>query len=504
MIKHRVLFSFISGLIASFALPPHGFVLGLLALSWPAMQIIHVKSMGHGFLIGCATGFGWFVYSLFWISHAFIVSGGGHEVLIPFSAIGLPLFLSLFWGIAFAISSMPRARLSRLLLLPALLSLAEYTRGHILTGFPWNAPGMVLAHSEITLGIVSYIGLWAGSVLILCVGILPALVLQNARVISSVISFVIIGLFALGADHIHRNNPDDGEHYIVRLIQPNIDQNDKWDAGKRRDHLTEMMTMSRQPTAALSKDKDVDLIVWPETGFAGFYDRERGLFNAIVQAASAGKTPIVTGTLSSPKNGDFFNSAVVYDPQSGVSAPYHKRHLVPFGEYAPLRDYIPYIDVIAGPADFLPGQEIKPLEISMQNGQEIITLPLICYEIIFPNKVRQDVNTTDPDVIINLTNDAWFGDTIGPRQHLAMAQLRAAELGIPVIRVANTGISAMIDAHGNVTHSLDYGYKGIIDVNLGGQVKTYYSTLGEFVFGLMLMMIFFIGLTMPLLTRDHD
>ena len=494
--KKAILAAIFSGFMASLALPPHGITALILVLSLPAMQLAFALNWRQGFLIGWATGTGWFLYSLYWISNALVVSGGGDLALIPFSAIGLPVFLGLFWGVGFARAAKvaPTGPL-RLIILVIGLSLTEYARGFVLTGFPWNWPSMVLANADVTMALVSVIGSTGGIVAVLMLAVMPALLLLNARGVVVGFAAVLTLLMGVSAQHLYRDH-DDMPLMQVRIVQPNIPQQEKWDRQKRPQHLAQIMAASRQPA-----ERPLDLIIWPETAFAGFYEADRGVVNAISLAASSGTTPVLLGMLSEPELNQFYNSAGIYTPATGMGNLYHKRHLVPFGEYAPLRSYIPFIDAIAGPYDFSKGDQIKALPLTTKNGQGVKLLPLICYEVIFPFQTRRDQNKVQADVMVNLTNDAWFGNTIGPRQHLTMARMRSAELGMAMIRVANTGVSALIDSHGRVTAKIDYDQKGIQDGSVPQKIATIYAAYGEAGFWGLIALLIIISSVMPILTR---
>lgn len=494
--KKGLLAAVLSGVFASLALPPHGITILILALSLPAMQLAFAVNWRQGFWIGWATGTGWFIYSLYWISNALVVTGGSDLALIPFSAIGLPVFLGLFWGVGFALPARlaPKGPL-RLILLVIGLSLTEYARGFVLTGFPWNWPSMVLANTDVTMAMVSVIGSTGGIVAVLMLAVIPALLLLNARSIVGGFAIILMVLMGFSAQHLWRDY-DDTPLMQVRIVQPNIPQQEKWDREKRPQHLAQIMAASRQPA-----EQPLDLIIWPETAFAGLYETDRGTVNAISLAASSGVTPVLLGMMSEPELNQFYNSAGIFTPGEGMGDLYDKRHLVPFGEYVPLRSYIPFIDAIAGPYDFSKGDQVNALPLTTTDGQGVKLLPLICYEVIFPSQTRRDQNKVQADVMVNLTNDAWFGNTIGPRQHLSMARMRSAELGMAMIRVANTGVSALIDHHGRITAQIDYDQKGIRDGSISRKIPTIYAVYGEAGFWGLIAFLIIISFVMSTLTR---
>ena len=474
------------GFIASLSLPPIGFFLGLFALAIPFYMLGYAGTMRSAFMLGWSVGFGWFLFSLYWLVHAFFVSGGLEMFIAPVALFLLAAFLGAFWGFGFAashyFSSYPLPRpLNIQFMAVIMLTLAEYLRGIIFTGFPWNIPGLVLVQSDWTLAILSVVGAWGGSLLVLAFALIPALLLMGARLL--VLSIIgVIGFAALVGLYDRTIAPTPTAQMTARLVQPNIPQDLKWKPQLRRQHLAKLVNLSRQDA------ESVDLVIWPESAFAGVYERDTALVHSVAQAASSGRASVLMGIFSINENPfEIYNAAMVFAPDMSRLGHYEKRHLVPFGEYAPLRDYIPFVDAIAGGTDFTHGRgDIQPMVLSGTDGS-LKLLPLICYEIIFPQKVRRDLLATGADVIVNLTNDAWFSDTIGPLQHLAIAQMRAAELGVSVLRVANTGVTAAIDSRGRIINSLAYGTDGFIDVPIKvGQSGTIYRQFGNGVFILLI------------------
>lgn len=466
--------------LASLALPPTGLVVAAFGLAIPFFWLAQAETRREAFGLGFATGFGWFGVSLYWISQAFVTSGGGHVLLIPFAALGLPALLGLFWGAAFLMAMLARQPVARVLLGVAFLSLAEYARGTVLSGFPWNAPGMMVVNTEISLMAAAGLGLWGVTLLALLFAVLPALLLLSARSQAAAVIAVLVLTGVLAERHGNRlaiNATATG--MTVRLVQPNIPQREKWQRDQRPQHFNRLISLSRQPSS-----RQLDLIVWPETAFAGALEAEGGVLRSVTQAASQGTTPLVLGMLRVVKDGRvrIYNSMAVAEPDGRITRPYDKNHLVPFGEYAPLRRFLPFVDAIAGPYDFEPGRDRDALVSARRDGRPVRLLPLICYEVIFPSAVRRSWQESRPDLLITLTNDAWFGDTIGPRQHLAMARMRSVELGIPMIRVANTGISAAIDSHGRITHRINYGEQGFADALVSGSITTPYRRFGDSLF----------------------
>jgi len=474
-----LLWAAMAGMLASASLPPLGIFPAIFALSIPALAMAKTDRGRAAFLTGWAAGFGWFLLSLSWVSVAFVTSGGGHVFLIPFAALGLPLLLGVFWGAGFLLAWRLRPDpAGRVLALAAGLALMEYAKGKVLSGFPWNSPGMIILADDRALAVSAFIGIWGAGLLAIFFALLPAFCWLRQFRWAGLVLFLLLAFFGLGTwHHAQPLGATGAAGMTVRLVQPNIPQQEKWNKAMRPAHLDRLISLSRQPTHPAP-----DLIIWPETAFAGFIDRETETFRATIAAASGGVTPVVTGALGLAGEKEFrlYNSAFLIRPDGEVAARYDKTRLVPFGEYAPARDYLPFVEAIAGPVDFSPGKGPAGFRIIRPGKEEAVILaPLICYEIIFPGLVREMVAATGADMLVTITNDAWFGDTIGPRQHLAMARLRAAELGMPVLRVANTGISAAIDSHGRISDQIRFGETGKRDVVVGAARDTFYRRHGD-------------------------
>ena len=241
-----------------------------------------------------------------------------------------------------------------------------------------------------------------------------------------------------------------GEGALVRLIQQNIPQKDKWDRDKRGTHLQQMISL------ATSNDEPAVLTVLPEAALASVWPREPDLVKNMAALVAGPSGMMATGMLRRNENGELFNSVLFVDAAGQLHHIYDKQHLVPFGEYVPFRG-VPFIDVIAGKTDIKAGDEALVFDLPNLGKIRI----LICYEVIFPDFIASDQNR--PDLILTLSNDAWFGETAGPHQHFAQARMRAIEEGLPVIRVANTGISGVIDGYGRVLVSSELGTAQAID-----------------------------------------
>jgi len=416
-----------------------------------------------------------FAVALHWIVEPFLVDAARHGWMAPFALALMAGGLALFWaGAGWAMARLvpPDHPGLRLAVLAGLLTLAEVARASVLTGFPWAHPGHILIGSPLLSlsALVGPHGLTA-VVLGLAAAIGAALILRQ-RVALLLAAAPLLG--ALGALAIR---PPDALAAagapIVRLIQPNAPQHLKW----REDMIPVFFQRGLDLTAAAPRDGGPapDLIVWPETALPVLLDRSDAARARI--AVAAGDAQVLVG-------GQRFegfrarNTAALLERDGAILQVHDKHHLVPFGEYMPggaaaealgLRGMA---EVLTGGYSAGPGPAL--LEIGDGLGR---AFPMICYEAIFPGYIRQ---VERPDWMVHLTNDAWFGSFSGPYQHLALARLRAAEQGLPVLRAANTGVSAVIDGRGRVLAALSLNETGFVDAALPPALSpTVYARTGD-------------------------
>jgi len=461
-------------MVSSFALPPFGLVPLIAVLSLPALMLARAGSMIEAGLIGGAAGFGWFLASLWWISLSMVTGATGHWPLIPLPLFGIPALLALFWLPAGMLAHrFGRTAVARLLLFVAMLSLCEWARGHVATGFPWNAPGYLFSAHISLLQMAAFLGLYGLTLLALIWAVAPALWWLGWRRLAAC-AFLVVPLAALAGTARLADLPTAAEDALpkkIRLVQPAVPQHEKWDRGLRRGHLQTLVSLSRD-THPIPQ-----LVIWPETAFAGLLNREEALLGEAAWAALPFDGWLITGLPRFDSQDRLFNAAALITPQGQVEAIYDKRRLVPFGEYVPFRRFLPFADALAGPTDFSPA-----------DGNRLFILPhyghlqlLICYETLFPGAVVAP--GPRPDLLINLTNDAWFGHTPGPWQHLEQSRMRAVEEGIPMVRVANTGVSAVFDGAGRHLGEIGLGETGFLDVSVPPSLaSTVYARWREMVF----------------------
>lgn len=471
--------------MATLGLAPVGWwpVTLLAFVAVPAI-FLSANSQRQAALTGWAFGFGWFLPALVWIVEPFLVDVASHGWMAPFALILFSGGMALFWGVAFwGAFRLGRTPLARMIALVLLLSLAEFARAYVLTGFPWAAMAQIWVNTS-TARLLAWVGPHGLGLLTVAVPFGVGYVLATAKgalpriLAASPISVICLGV--LSVDFFSINQVSPVTEATIRLIQPNAPQHQKWDP----DYVPVFFRRSIEFTAAAPPrgQPKPDLIVWPETSIPMYLHTADPAFDVIVDAAQG--TPVVAG-IQRLVDERLYNTLVYLDGNGEIGATYDKHHLVPFGEYIPLGDVASrfgWHGLASGEGDgFSAGS--GPQVISL--GPLGKALPLICYEAVFP----QDVGTAErPDFLLLITNDAWFGNYSGPYQHLAQAQMRAIEQGLPMIRVANTGISAMIDPLGRVTHSLPLGKAGYIDARLPVPLSpTLYSKTGDLPVFLLLL-----------------
>ncbi len=446
----------LAGAAAGLGHAPFGFwPVALLGFAWLIWLVSRADRPGR---IGWAGGTGYFAITLHWIVEPFLVDVARHGWMAPFALILLSAGLALFWGAAGWLSA--RFTTQRALAFALLLGLAELARGHVLTGFPWAMPAYIWADTPV-LGMAATIGPYGLTAATLVLLALPSAArrLWTGGVLAAAIllAFAVFGYqLPLKQDHLG----------VARLVQPNAPQHEKWDPEKAHVFVDRAIEFTAAPKGG------VDLIVWPETAVPYVLDLAAPVLSRIATAADG--VPVVTGINRRNDAGNWFNTMVTVNEAGQVSDTYDKVHLVPFGEYIPFR--LGILQAMAGITGFgfSAGDAVRLVDTPLGRA-----LPLICYEAIFPGHARSVAER--PDYILQITNDAWFGTFSGPYQHLDQARFRAVEQGLPLIRAANTGISAVIDRNGRVLADLALGEAGYLDVLVpAGTVNpTFYARWGD-------------------------
>ncbi|AUH62963.1 apolipoprotein N-acyltransferase [Paracoccus zhejiangensis] len=455
---------FALGLVAALGLDPFGLwgatVLALAVLLWRLARIPDPRA---AFGQALAAGMGWFGLSLSWIIEPFLVEPEVYGWMAPFALILMALGGGLFWAvpvwIAHRIGSGWRLRV---LGIAAALVLSDWLRGWIFTGLPWALTGHVWIDTPVA-QLAAGLGASGLSALTLIAAALPALLWRPADnraagfAPGAILTVLLIGaVWAGGLARLARPLPED-RPFTLRLVQPNAEQALKWDPDWARVFYQRLIDLSATPGPR-------DLVIWPETAVNFLLEDATPVLPDLARAADA---PLILGIQRS-EGSRYYNSLVTLDRAGAVTGLYDKFHLVPFGEYIPWGDQLAEVGISAFAAQQGNGYSPGPGPMVMAAGELPPFQPLICYEAIFPQHLRGLPER--PGWLLQITNDSWFGQFSGPYQHLAQARLRAVQSGLPLIRVANTGVSAVIDARGGLRQTLGLGEMGVIDAPLPGDL----------------------------------
>jgi apolipoprotein N-acyltransferase len=441
-------------------------------------------------LTGWWFGLGYFVPGLYWIGYAFLVDAPTFAWLMPFAILGLPAYLALFMALGFAFARLFWTRdASRVVALAASLTISEWLRGHALTGFPWNTLGYALTEPLALAQTASLIGLWGLTFLAVAIFASPAVLIDGTSrgrkpwIAPSLALVVLLAMTVFGAVRLSRQPTTLLANIRLRIMQPNLQQDARFNYAAKADVMKKYLTLSDRASGPQSTGvRDVNILIWPESAFPFFLTREADAMAQIADLLPKG-TVLVTGSVRAPdlppgtRITRAYNSIYVIDHDGSVLSVYDKLHLVPFGEFLPFQDWMEKIgfeQLTKVQGGFIPGTRRRSMEIP--NAPRM--LPLICYEAIFPGDVVE--RSDRPGWIVNLTNDGWFGISTGPYQHLQQARLRAIEQGLPLVRAANTGISAVIDPFGRVVARLGLGLEGVLDSGLPAAIPpTPYARIGD-------------------------
>ena len=455
--------SFGFGVVAAAALPPvHA--IPVLVVAFPVLiwQIDGSPRARTAFARGWWFGFGFFVVGLYWIAHALLTDPARYGWMIPFAVGGLAAYSALFPGLAALIAHrFGRPGWSRILVFAAAWSAGEALRGIVLTGFPWNPLGSVWTVSPPMLQMAAITGVYGLGLITAAIASAPATLAHAGRgrwIPTVCASALLFAVYAGGAARLSGASSGVVPGVVLRLVQPNIAQHHKWRQDLRAAQFAKHLRLSA--TATPSRPTH---IIWAETATPFVVADHEALRRRMAMVVPAGGY-LLTGTLRTSKSGagrlEVWNSLQAIDRDARVLATYDKFHLVPFGEYVPFRAVVGLAKLTAGDTDFSAGPGPRTLRL---DGLPPVG-PMICYEAIFPGEVaRRDDR---PGWLLNITNDAWFGISSGPYQHFASARIRAVEEGLPLVRVANTGISGVVDAYGRVKARLGLGREGIVDATL--------------------------------------
>lgn len=472
----RSLVAFLAGALAVLAQAPYDFF-AVCFVSFPVLVwLIDGATEGPrrwalgqllpAFGIGWWFGFGYFLAGLWWIGGAVLVEAESFAWALPLAVLGIPLLLAFFYGFACMVARvMWSDTIGRIAALAFGFGLAEWLRGFLFTGFPWNAIGYAAMPIPLLMQSAGVTGIIGMNALAVFVFAMPALLAKRRHGFAGLALATLLVSAHVGYGYFRLAKPlePDGRTLSVRIVQPSIDLTEKWDDAARDRIFRTMLDLSRQPVEAGGKRPD--MILWPETSVPFFFTDRPDALAALGEMLEPGQM-LIAGAMREEKASTaasqprYYNSVIAINDTGEIVDAVDKVHLVPFGEYIPFSEVFSSLgleQLVAGPMNLSAGNERHA--ISLASG--IRALPFICYEIIFPDIVAVDVASSD--IMVNVTNDAWFGDTPGPYQHFRQAQLRAVETGSPLVRAANTGISGVVDARGQIVDALAINASGVID-----------------------------------------
>jgi apolipoprotein N-acyltransferase len=492
----RAAIALVAGMLSALAMAPFN-AWPVLFLTFPVLVWLidgaaagRLRGVPAAAWTGFCFGFGYFVPGLYWTGYAFFVDAQTFAWLSPFAVLGLPAYLALYPAFGFALARLLWTKdASRILALAVALTVSEWLRGHLLTGFPWNAYGYALSEPLALAQIGSVIGLWGMTFLTVAIFASPAVLIEGKSwqeswiaPVAALALLVALGIF--GAVRLSLQPTTMVPHVKLRIMQPNLQQDVKFNYSAKREVMQKYLALSDRATGPESTGvRDASILIWPESAFPFFLTREADAMAQIADLLPKG-TVLITGSVRLPDDTPSgvrvtraYNSIYVIDHDGSILSIYDKLHLVPFGEYLPFQNWMErlgFSQLTKVTGGYIPGTRRRPLEIP--NAPR--ALPLICYEAIFPGKISE--RNDRAGWIVNLTNDGWFGITTGPYQHLQQARLRAIEEGLPVVRAANTGISAVIDPMGRIVAQLGLGIEGVLDANLPAAISpTVYARLAD-------------------------
>jgi apolipoprotein N-acyltransferase len=509
----RRFIAFTAGAVSALAMAPFN-AWPVLFLTFPVLVFLidGIASRGWGGLVAAADigwwfGFGYFLAGLYWLGYAFLVDAATFGWLLPFAVLGLPAILAIYTGLGIVLARLLWQRGPvRILALAVCLTATEWLRGHAFTGFPWNAFGYAFTAPLALAQAASVLGLWGLTFIVVTVAASPATLFdQNAKKQRPLLplALAVLTLAALGSVGTVRlaRTPTrfvDGVH--LRVMQPNLQQDVRFNYAARHEVVDHYLALS----ARQGLDQ-VTHLIWPESPFPFFLTREADAFAQIARALPP-NTLLFTGAMrladpGNPAQSGVYNSIYVIDHQGSIRAVYDKVHLVPFGEYLPFEETLERIGLqtlTERRGGFLAGDRHR--RITLPGAPS--ALPLICYEIIFPGELRSADER--PGWIVNLTNDGWFGISNGPYQHLQQARVTAIEEGLPVVRAANTGISAVIDPLGRIVASLPLASEGILDAPLPRSIGApIYARIGDAPAAVLILIAFVIAIRGRLRARPE-
>ncbi len=494
-----------AGAMAGLAHPPFGILPGLLgyALLLALIDAPSPHPLRSALLRGWLAGVGYFAVGMWWITEPFMVDAKEQGWMAPFALVLMAGGLALFWGAAALLHRALKARgAASVLVFAGCLAGFEWLRGHVFTGLPWDLPGETWRAGSWPSQAAALVGAYGLTWITVAIAASPSILVQadatwRAKIVAlSSAAVALAGLYGYGLARLDAVVKPQPGAPIIRIVQANIDQKEKWRPENLSLILDTYTNLSRRKAAV-----QPSIVIWPEGALPAVIDEMIApgspYASRLRDAVAPGQTLLMGANRAEtgPTGTRYFNSLVAFHREAGalrVTGVYDKHHLVPFGEYMPAADFatkIGFRSLVHMPDDFTAGPPAQPIA---PWGVPAVQV-LICSEALFPGVTRLGGARAGlrPAWILNISNDAWFGAGSGPLQHLNIASYRAIEEGLPIIRATPTGVSAVIDAYGRISSGakLNPGDLGVIDASLPPALeRTSFSRLGDLLFGIMLLL----------------
>ena len=456
------------------------------------------KSNRYFFYLGCSFGFGFFLLGNYWITIS-LTHDEMFKGLIPFALILIPLFLSLFFGLAILlVGTFVEKDISFILFFSLVFSIFEFLRGNLFTGFPWNLISYTWSWSTEIVQILSLIGAYSLSLISITFFCIPFLFFKKEFVLKNIFFvlfclIIFIGNYSYGKFKLNNSNYKFDKEINVKIISPNFSLKDY-------NNQSEEFQIKRLIKISDPKKDKKTLFIWPEGIFYQSYLEDIKKYRNLFKDKFSENHLIILGinNFTSINNIDdqkYFNSLAVLNYKLEILSLYNKINLVPFGEFLPFEKTLSKFGlkkITPGYSSFSPGDKRTMINLGNKFNEKLI-LPLICYEIIYPAKIKKANQL--PDLVVNISEDAWFGQSIGPQQHFTKAIYRSIEEGVFIARSANKGISAFINPNGKVLKSLNAGESGNIELNFPHfNQPTLFSNHGNKIFFLIILLYIFLTL----------
>ena len=504
ILKNKFFIAFLAGAFCVFAFAPFQlFFTAIISIS--AFYYFLEKKTDkakQAFYLGFFYGFGYFLAGIHWIAISLLVDASSFAWLIPFALTLIPGILAIYFALMalcyFKITQKIKCKYhyQKILIFAILWLIFEILRANLFTGFPWNLIGYIWLFSINISQIANIFGIYGLSFFAVIICLFPALFFDKNpkkidKIFAVILAILMVMSFFYGLFYIKKNNQNNISDINLRLVQGNIKQEMKWRSDEKYRNFIKHIELTNSRGI-----EDIDAVIWSETAIPYIVDSGDEDLMRELKKALPRKNNISGNLISGALRADFtdeskieisqaYNSIVLID-ENGLNSFYDKSHLVPFGEY------LPFINKITdGAVGFGEGDGPKELQ-----AKAFSFSPLVCYEIIFSNKII--AKNSDPDLIVNLTNDSWFGNSIGPYQHLASAQMRAIEYATSVARVANSGITAFIDPFGRIIDRIELNKTAILDVKLVKKNNdTIYQKFGNLLLSIIILVVVIILIFSP-------